>query len=237
MAQEKQPKVLLFDIGGVCVVSPFQAILDSETSLSIPPGWINHCISATKPSGTWQRLERGELLLDTTFFTSFSADLHNPTLWQSFYTSRHPNKPVPPLPKIDAEYLFWEMMRASRDPDPWMYPALKKLKESGKYVIAALSNTSIFPPSHPYATPYPSQDIKSIFDVFISSAHVGLRKPDAAIYTLALSEVSAYAKANAKGHAGWEDGVKANEVLFLDDIGENLKAGKKAGFRTLKVGL
>lgn len=36
---------------------------------------------------------------------------------------------------------------------------------------------------------------------------------------------------------GWEDGVRAEEVVFLDDIGENLKAGRKMGFRTIKVNL
>lgn len=32
-------------------------------------------------------------------------------------------------------------------------------------------------------------------------------------------------------------GIKAEEVLFLDDIGENLKVARKRGMRTLKVGL
>ncbi|KAJ4344048.1 hypothetical protein N0V85_009821 [Neurospora sp. IMI 360204] len=34
---------------------------------------------------------------------------------------------------------------------------------------------------------------------------------------------------------GWANGIKADDILFLDDIGENLKAAKKTGFRTLKV--
>ena len=35
---------------------------------------------------------------------------------------------VPPVPDIDAEWLYWEMMRVAREPDPHMYPALKKLR-------------------------------------------------------------------------------------------------------------
>ncbi|KAF4628555.1 hypothetical protein G7Y89_g9598 [Cudoniella acicularis] len=239
MASDKQPKVLLFDIGGVCVVSPFQAILNYEIQHSIPPGWINHSISRTAPHGFFHRLERGEILLDSTYFAGFNQDLHNPTLWSTFYTNHarknNPNLPaeVPPLPKVDAEYVFWEMMRESRAMDPWMYPALLALKASGKYILAALSNTVIFPPSHPYSTPPPSQDIKLLFDIFISSAHVGLRKPDPAIYALTLSAVSEFAVKDPQKR--WGNGVTAEEVLFLDDIGENLKAGKKAGFRTLKV--
>jgi FMN phosphatase YigB (HAD superfamily) len=121
-----------------------------------------------------------------------------------------------------------------------MYPALKALSSSGKYILAALSNTVIFPPDHPYSTSNFDDDPRKLFDMFISSAHVGLRKPDPAIYKLALEEVDKFARENAgtRGRGlGWEDGVKAEEVLFLDDIGENLKAGKAAGFQTIKVHL
>ncbi|KAK5279440.1 hypothetical protein LTR16_007673, partial [Cryomyces antarcticus] len=64
----KPPKALLFDIGGVCVVSPFQAILDYETAHGIPPGWVNFSISRSAPNGAWQRLERGEIPLDAAYF-------------------------------------------------------------------------------------------------------------------------------------------------------------------------
>ncbi len=67
-----------------------------------------------------------------------------------------------------------------------------------------------------------------------------MRKPNRDIYDYALKEIDAYARENASGRGaglGWEDGVRADEVVFLDDIGENLKAGKKAGFGTIKVHL
>jgi hypothetical protein len=162
------------------VVSPFQAILDYEISHSIPPGWINYSISRLSPNGHWQRLERGEISLSPTFFTGFTSDLHNPSLWSSFYREKallqDPSLPknTPPLPNIDGEEVFWKMMSKSRDFDPWMYPALKKLRESGKFILAALSNTVIFPEGHEYANPPPERDIKRMFDVFVSSAHVGL---------------------------------------------------------------
>ena len=31
--------------------------------------------------------------------------------------------------------------------------------------------------------------------------------------------------------------MRADEIVFLDDIGENLKAARKVGFGTIKVGL
>ena len=35
----------------------------------------------------------------------------------------------------------------------------------------------------------------------------------------------------------YQAGVRPEDILFLDDIGENLKAAKKIGFRTVKVNL
>ena len=134
------------------------------------------------------------------------------------------------------------MMTASNVPDPWMYPALQKLKESGRYIIAAVSNTVIFPPGHTLHRPdFFNDPIRKLFDVFVSSAHAGLRKPDPKMYQFTLNELDNFAKSHtnsARGKSlGWEDGVKSDEVVFLDDIGENLKAAKVLGFQTIKVPL
>lgn len=245
---------LLFDIGGVCVstqpstpikrktanntqvVSPFQAILDYELAQNIPPGWVNFSISRTSPHGSWHKLERGEIKMDADFFTNFNKDLRRPDLWEQFNARLRQNKvhgtaaaTLPPMPEVDAEWLFWEMMRISRTPDPYMFPALKKLKDSGKFVVGALSNTVIYPEGHAY-----NEDaigLKSQFDFFISSAHTGLRKPDPNIYEAALKEMDASAKKKGIG------GASASDIVFFDDIGENLKAAKKAGMRTVKVTL
>ncbi|KAM0234702.1 hypothetical protein ACHAP5_009941 [Fusarium lateritium] len=242
-----KPKVLLFDIGGVCVVSPFQAILDYELSLGIPPGWVNYSISKTAPNGFWHRLEKGEIPMEESFFQGFSQDLHDKTRWETFYKreqSKDPNlaKDTPPLPSIDAEWLFNEMMTVSNSPDPWMFPALKKLKESGMFILAALSNTVIFPPGHKlHLDHFFDEPVRQTFDVFVSSAHVGIRKPDPAMYQLALARLDEFARSNAQSARGkgmnWESGVKPEEVVFLDDIGENLKAARKQGLQTIKVNL
>lgn len=173
--------------------------------------------------------------MDADFFAAFNKDLQNPALWKQFQEGlqkrKAPDAPVtiPPLPELDAEWLFWEMMRISRTADPYMFPALKKLKESGEFVLGALSNTVVFPDGHPF-----NQDVsgvKSQFDFFISSAHTRLRKPDPKIYEAALKEMDALAK--SKGMKG----IAASDVVFLDDIGQNLKGAKQAGMRTIKVNL
>ncbi|OCK74624.1 HAD-like protein [Lepidopterella palustris CBS 459.81] len=245
------PKALLFDIGGVCVISPFQAILDYELANAIPVGWINFSISRASPGGAWQRLERGECILNDGFFAQFKADLEVPSLWAEFWAKQPSSKTgpsaPPPVPQIDAKLLFWNMMRISRAPDPYMYPALHALRESGRFLLAALSNTVAFPdgiqddrgttfaaglafhPESPHVGD--SRDISDRFDIFISSAHIGLRKPDARIYELAVRELDR----ESRRRGG--DGVTAADVLFLDDIGANLKGARAVGMRTLKVEL
>ncbi|EFX04510.1 haloacid dehalogenase-like hydrolase [Grosmannia clavigera kw1407] len=248
---DKQPKVILFDIGGVCVSSPFQAILDYELGLGIPPGWVNYSISRTAPNGFWHRLERGSIPMDDRFFTGFTKDLRDPDRWEAFYKAAQERsrgtinelpEQVPPVPEVAGERLFGEMMASADVPDPWIFPAIKALKASGRYILAALSNTVIFPPGHSlHCEDFFAHPLRAVFDVFVSSAHVGLRKPEPKMYRLALREVDRYARANAESPSGkangWKDGVAAEDVVFLDDIGENLRAAKQHGFRTIKVHL
>ncbi|KAK5660153.1 hypothetical protein OQA88_13622 [Cercophora sp. LCS_1] len=240
MDSPPKPKVILFDIGGVCVISPMQAILDYELSNNIPQGWINYAISKSAPNGFWHRLERGAILLDDTFYDGFQTDLTSPSVWATFHSTKG-TMPPPPLPKINAPILFNTMMTVATTTDPWMFPALQKLSQSGQFLLAALSNTVIFPPSHPLYTDNGIHPLHALFDVFISSAHVGLRKPDPRVYALALSEADKFARKNVETERGrrlgWAGGITAGDIVFLDDIGENLKAAKKAGFRTIKVPL
>ncbi|RMZ77454.1 hypothetical protein DV738_g4359, partial [Chaetothyriales sp. CBS 135597] len=191
------PKVLLFDIGGVCVVSPFQAIIDYEEQHSIPRGYINYSIRALAPHGAWHRLERGEIANDAAFM----------------------------LPSIDAEKLYWAMMSTARANDPVMYAALQKLKADGRFHLAALSNTTVFPEGHPFNERAPD-DVRDIFDeLFVSSAHVGMRKPERPIYDYTLAEI----------RKRWGQDIQPADVVFSDDIGENLKTAKQVGFRTIRV--
>jgi FMN phosphatase YigB (HAD superfamily) len=141
----------------------------------------------------------------------------------------------PIMPAIDAKKMFWNMMRMSRTPDPFVFPALKKLKASGKFVIAALSNTIDFPTDVRDETgeifESGHQLLRAQFDVFVSSAHLGMRKPEKRIYDYALDEARKVASSRGMGPVEYED------VCFLDDIGTNLKAAKALGIQTIKVPL
>lgn len=140
---------------------------------------------------------------------------------------------LPPIPPINGENLFWSIITSAREPDPYIFPALSHLsKQKPRPLIGALSNTVTIPPNHPsQTTPPPSSDPRQFFEVYIASAEVGMRKPSRDIYELAVKRLDEYDKKQGGS------GIKAEDVVFLDDIGENLKAGRELGMRTIRVQL
>jgi putative hydrolase of the HAD superfamily len=61
--------------------------------------------------------------------------------------------------------------------------------------------------------------LADLFDVVVQSSIAGVRKPDPAFYTRTLDEL----------------GVAAEEAVFLDDLGINLKPARALGMTTIKV--
>ena len=160
-------------------------------------------------------------------------------------SSSNPKTFPPSIPSIDGESLFWSMMSVSRHPDPYIFPALERLSsQTNRPIIGALSNTVIFPPGHPWSRKELSSSSsdskvvdafllknKKYFDVYIASAEVGMRKPSRDIYELTIQRLNEFDK--QKGGTG----VNPEDVVFLDDIGENLKTARELGMKTIKVQL
>lgn len=59
-----------------------------------------------------------------------------------------------------------------------------------------------------------------MFDVIVESSSAGCRKPERRFYEIALEQMK----------------VAAHEVVFLDDLGVNLKPARDLGMHTIKVG-
>lgn len=109
-----------------------------------------------------------------------------------------------------------ELMAAIHDAfreRPAMLEAIDRIRAAGLRV-AAVTNNWVQASGGTLG-----EDVRSHFDVFIESAVVGMHKPDPAIYELALSELQ----------------VDADEAVFLDDIGRNLKSAAALGITTIKV--
>jgi epoxide hydrolase-like predicted phosphatase len=184
-------RAVIFDLGGVVIGSPLHAIADYERELGLARNAVNRVVVTSGPTGAWSRLERGELGLEE-FYPRFEVDCAAAGI------------------VIDAR----EMMRRVAEiavPRPAMLEAIRRLRAAGRKV-AALTNNWVTDDGG-------SELLRPLFDVFIESAVVGLRKPDPRIYQLACSAL----------------GVTPPEAVFLDDIGSNLKAARALGMTTIKV--
>ncbi|CAE6492213.1 unnamed protein product [Rhizoctonia solani] len=241
-------KAIFFDIGGVVVKSPLIAIHAYEREKGLPKDWLNVLITRRGEGGAWQRFERGELELYP-FYSLFGEELSDIELGNQYYREwcQSKNVDVPSLPKsvkVDGRELFGKMMR-SNALDPYILSAIHKLRESKKYRIVALTNNYSAqyerirdtPPSKQGAHKFSPEaeleflgwgvatggpagpKIRALFDGFVDSSVVGSRKPEPGIYEYAC-------KAN---------GVSPNEVVFLDDLGLNLKTAQKLGMKTMHV--
>jgi putative hydrolase of the HAD superfamily len=62
-------------------------------------------------------------------------------------------------------------------------------------------------------------NVTSLFDIVIESSKEGIRKPDPAIYRLACDKMD----------------VQPHQIVYLDDLGINLKPAREMGMTTIKV--
>jgi len=189
-------KAVLFDLGGVVLGSPLQAIRDYETELGFERNAINRVAADSAPGGAWSRLERGELDL-ASFYTAFEEDCRLAGL------------------EIDARLMMLRMSEAS-EPRPIMLEALTRLR-AAELRLGALTNN--WAHAEDGLESDGTRALRGHFDVFIESSVEGLRKPDPEIYQLACRRL----------------GVAPEEVIFLDDIGPNLKPARAMGMTTIKV--
>ncbi|ORZ08731.1 HAD-like domain-containing protein [Absidia repens] len=219
-------KAVIFDIGGVCVGSPMEGIHRYEIEHQLPRNYINVAIVAQGENGAFQRFERGEIKLHD-FYREFGEQLSSPTNkkhYQAYLkrSGKHTTDIVPDV-TVDGQALFHTMMAETARTDPIVSYAIQQLKNSGKFVVAALTNNFELPESDQQelealggGTPFV---LKQSFDHFIESRLVGLRKPDPRFYL----------------HACKLIGIEPHEAVFLDDIGMNLRAAKELGMETIQV--
>lgn len=149
-------RAVIFDLGGVVVGSPLEAIADFERRRGIPAGTINRVVMATAAPGAWSRLERGELTLEQ-FYPAFERDCA---------AAGH---------ALSARELMAGVATATV-PRPVMLQAIARIRARG-LKVAALTNNWITEDEG-------SGVLREHFDLFVESAAEGMRKPDPAIFAL-----------------------------------------------------
>eukprot|EP00924_Labyrinthula_sp_SR-Ha-C_P006950 maker-scaffold_8-snap-gene-5.8-mRNA-1 protein AED:0.01 eAED:0.01 QI:278/1/1/1/0/0/3/473/235 len=209
-------KVVLFDLGGVVCHSPFEAIADYEEKNNIPHNFINICIKTQAKASAFAQLETNSISLET-FYAKFKSQLEDPNQLHTYYS--YLKKPVPstlPTIKVDTKLLLYNMSAKGRVVRENFISAIQSLRKNGLKTIAVTNNFAL--PGSDLGPTYP---IQTLFDHFIESKEVGLRKPDPRIYKLAIEKA----------------GCEFSEAIFLDDIGMNLKSAAELGIETIKVSL
>ncbi|KAI8852767.1 HAD-like domain-containing protein [Chytridium lagenaria] len=192
---------VVFDIGGVVVHSPLEGIRKFEKRVGLPENYLNGYQSKGE-RGAFQRLEHP---INLTHYSAYVAS-----------KGRKMTISASQVPKIDGKALFTAMMKESETIDQVVLDAIKK----SEYKLAALTNNFQYSsdPADPVGQP-PVNMISSLFDHYIESSVVGLRKPDPKFFLHACEILH----------------VDASEVVFLDDIGINLKSAKDLGMTTIRV--
>jgi putative hydrolase of the HAD superfamily len=110
---------------------------------------------------------------------------------------------------------FKAYMFLRSQPKPEALELARRLAASGKYLMASINNESAELNRYRIDT----FDLHEIFDVFISSCFVGLRKPEEGIYRLALDITQ----------------CAPDECCFVDDRPLNLEGAKALGMRTIQM--
>ncbi|CDH48225.1 epoxide hydrolase [Lichtheimia corymbifera JMRC:FSU:9682] len=206
--------------GGVCVGSPIAGIHRYEKLHGLPFNYINVAIVNQGDHGAFQKLERSEIKL-VDFYKAFGDELSDPKNKLAYRkylekSGKSAPKDIPDI-AVDGKELWDMMMNETERVDPIVMHAIHRLKDSGRFITAALTNNSETAQDQNKT----SDSLRKIFDYFIESKVVGLRKPDPKFYL----------------HACKTIGVEPHETVFLDDIGMNLRAAKKLGMKTIHVKL
>jgi putative hydrolase of the HAD superfamily len=182
------PRGLLLDYGGVLTTPVDRSFAAFEAEHGLAPGTALRVLleaSRDEDGGLIGAIERGELDED-------DLDVHLRELLAGA------ELPVPPGPLLAG--LF-----AGMQPAGGLWAVARQARDAGVRV-GLLSNSWGL-------SSYPWDELEATFHVRVISGEVGLRKPDAAIYELALDRL----------------GVPPERTTFVDDLRPNVDAARALG--------
>lgn len=190
---------VLFDYGGVFIDSPFSALARAAREIGADPEELLLIMFGPYEQDTnhpWHRLERGEL-------------------------------PI----RVARDELVRLCQRAGIDADPLRLLVGAMGPSQPKEVVMSCVRDLR---SDGYRTALVTNNVREeskrwrallradeLFDVVLDSSEIGLRKPDPAIFHLALDRLG---------------GIEPGRAVFLDDLQSNLDAALQLGMRGILVG-
>ncbi|MEL7209001.1 MAG: HAD family phosphatase [Actinomycetota bacterium] len=193
---------VLWDFGGVFTPSPFAAIAAAGNELGISTARAVGYVFGPYDRDTdhpWHRLERGELTMDE------ARDLI-----------------VAEAAADGVELDPWDILLRMGDRDdeaPLVHPEVlataADVKDRGLRAGLVTNNIVEFRDGWRSLVP-----VDELFDFVVDSSEAGVRKPDPAIFEIALDRL---------------DGVPADRTAFLDDYEGNVVAAREIGLRAIHV--
>ena len=188
--------------------------------------WDFGAVTTTSPLDNLKRYEaaRG---LPLNFIRGVNAINHHDNAWAKFESSRCTVEEFDVLFAAETAAAGHEIRGneviglLGGDVRPRMVAVLKRCKLD--YRVACLTNNAnAGQGTGMSSTDQQAEDVKAVmklFDVIIESSKEGIRKPDPRIYRMACERI----------------GVAPEAVVYLDDLGINLKPARELGMTTIKV--
>ncbi len=194
----KNIQAVLFDFGGVFTVSPFSAFDEIGQSLGIAPGKTHELLfGAYHHDGDhpWHRLERGEISLEDARQAIMASSRQQGV-------------------ELDIYQILAGIPRDGGIRQP-LVDKVAELKQQGYRRAIITNNVKEFADGWRSLLP-----VDELFELVVDSCVEGVRKPDPAIFDLALSRM----------------GIAPEQAVFLDDYPTNVTVAADLGMQTILVG-
>ena len=206
-----QFKAVIFDVGGVILPQPQKSISNYAKKLGLPLRFLPELFLQSNSDNAFYRLERGELTVNE-FYSLFEAEAKSKAAKESVAL---PNS----FSAKDLLDGFTNQTESIIPINQSMLSAATKLRQSGFLTCVLTNNWIEDNDDKKIASSRFLMLMKQFFNEVIESSHVGTRKPSTDIYALACKRL----------------GVNPSQCIFLDDLGQNLKAARTLGMKTIKV--
>ncbi|XP_053434361.1 bifunctional epoxide hydrolase 2 isoform X1 [Nycticebus coucang] len=200
-------RVAVFDLDGVLALPGVAGALGrTEETLALPRGFLNEAFQKGGPSGPTARLMRGEI--------TFSQWV---PLMEENYKKYSKDSGIHLPENFSVNQIFGKAILARKINHPMLRAALA-LRKKG-FTTCVLTNNWLDDGAERRSLAQLMCELRPKFDFLIESCRIGMAKPDPQIYKFVLDTLKA----------------SPNEVVFLDDIGANLKPARDMGMVTILV--
>ncbi|XP_070271671.1 bifunctional epoxide hydrolase 2 isoform X2 [Myotis yumanensis] len=198
---------VVFDLDGVLALpSVASGLSRAEEELALPRGFLNEVFKKGDPDSSSFRLMRGEIM-----FSQWVS------LMEEDYKKHAEDSGISLPENFSVSQIFGKAISARKINQP-MLQAVLALRKKG-FTTCILTNNWLDDSTQRSSLAQLMYELRPHFDFLIESCRIGMAKPDPQIYKFMLDTLKA----------------SPNEVVFLDDIGANLKPACDLGMVTILV--